>query len=242
MRIETIGDATLYLGDCREWVASLPVCFRADALVTDPPYGIGFAYYSYDDSRANLEGLITSAVAPLLERTTRAVITPGQTQVWLYPAADWIASIHWDTTATFGSCGYSQWMPVLFYGQDVPGFGRNASGWLKSDVIRFTGGAGVGFQRDAAERAHTCPKPLNVMEALISRFSDPGETVIDPFLGSGTTGVACAKLGRRFLGVELEERYFDIACRRIEDAYRQPRLFDEPAPKPIQPSLLDNAT
>ena len=63
----------------------------------------------------------------------------------------------------------------------------------------------------------------------------------DPFMGSGTTGVACANLGRAFIGIEREPTYFDIACRRIEAAYRQPRLFEEPAPKPVQPSLLGDA-
>ena len=60
------------------------------------------------------------------------------------------------------------------------------------------------------------------------------ETILDPFMGSGTTGVACANLGRSFIGIEIDPGYFDIACRRIEEAYRQPRLFEEPAPKPVQ--------
>lgn len=63
--------------------------------------------------------------------------------------------------------------------------------------------------------------------------------VLDPFMGSGTTGVACSLLRRKFIGIELHEPYFDIACRRIEEAYKQPRLFDEPAPKPVQTSLLE---
>ena len=63
--------------------------------------------------------------------------------------------------------------------------------------------------------------------------------VLDPFMGSGTTGVACANLGRKFIGIEREPTYFDIACRRIEAAYRQPRLFDEPVAKAVQPSLLE---
>ena len=76
------------------------------------------------------------------------------------------------------------------------------------------------------------------MQAIISRFTDEGETILDPFMGSGTTGVACARLGRKFIGIELEPRYFDIACRRIEAAYRQPRLFTEPAPKVKQEAFL----
>jgi len=223
-----IGDARLALGDCRE---VLPGLSGVDAVVTDPPYGIGFEYYSYDDNRANLRALIASFVPACRSIAKRVVITPGQTQVWLYPEADWIASVQWDTTGSFGRCGYTQWMPVILYGNDVPGFGRTASGMLKSDVLTFSGGAGVGFQRDAEEKKHTCPKPLNVMEAIVSRFSDPADTVLDPFLGSGTTGVACARLGRKFIGCEIEPKYFDIACRRIEAAYRQADMF-VPRPKP----------
>jgi DNA modification methylase len=65
----------------------------------------------------------------------------------------------------------------------------------------------------------------------------PGRTVLDPFMGSGTTGVACIKLGRKFIGVEIEPKYFDIACRRISEAWKQPRLFEEPRVKPTQEAL-----
>ena len=79
------------------------------------------------------------------------------------------------------------------------------------------------------------------MGQLIGLFTYDGEKVADPFMGSGTTGVACAKLGRKFIGIEIEPRYFDIACRRIEQAYAQADLFVE-QPKPAEPqqtSLLD---
>ena len=68
-------------------------------------------------------------------------------------------------------------------------------------------------------------------------FLPDAETILDPFMGSGTTGVACANLGRKFIGIEIEPKYFDIACRRIEDAYKQPRLFDEPKPQPVPQEL-----
>jgi DNA modification methylase len=64
------------------------------------------------------------------------------------------------------------------------------------------------------------------------------DTVLDPFMGSGTTGVACVKLGRKFIGIEIEPRYFDIACKRIEDAYKQGDMFREPAPRPVQMPLV----
>ena len=68
-------------------------------------------------------------------------------------------------------------------------------------------------------------------------FLPTAETILDPFMGSGTTGVACVNLGRSFTGIELDPGYFDIACKRIEEAYKQPRLFEEPAPKPVQEKI-----
>lgn len=231
MRVETIGDATLLLGDCR---SILPTIGAVDACITDPPYGIGLKYAGYDDTRDNLSALIRDVIRPAIAGAKRTIITPGQTQVWLYPEAKWISAITWDTTGTFGACGFSQWMPLLFYGDDVPGFARTNSGVLKSDLSRFTGGAGVGFNR-TGRNEHPCPKPENVMQTIVARYTDRDETTLDLFMGSGTTGVACARLGRRFIGVEISERYFTIACRRIEEAYRQRDLFisapvaDDPA-------------
>jgi site-specific DNA-methyltransferase (adenine-specific) len=84
-----------------------------------------------------------------------------------------------------------------------------------------------------AERSglHPTEKPVSLMRELISLFSNFGETILDPFMGSGTTGVAAVKLGRKFIGIEIEPKYFDIACRRISDALKQPDMFQErPAP------------
>jgi DNA modification methylase len=88
-----------------------------------------------------------------------------------------------------------------------------------------------------ATSAHPFQKPLAVMEWCLGFLPD-AETILDPFMGSGTTGVACVNLGRKFIGIEIEPKYFDIACRRIEEAYRQPRLFVEPPPQPKQEALL----
>jgi DNA modification methylase len=77
-----------------------------------------------------------------------------------------------------------------------------------------------------------------MMRYLVSRFVPPQASVLDPFMGSATTGVACIKLGRKFIGIEIEPKYFDIACRRIEEAWKQPRLFEEPKPKPQQGALI----
>lgn len=90
---------------------------------------------------------------------------------------------------------------------------------------------------ESAGRDHPHQKPTWLVEYFITRLPD-ADTILDPFMGSGTTGVACVNLGRKFIGIEIEPKYFDIACRRIEEAYRQPRLFAEPTPKPKQEALL----
>lgn len=101
--------------------------------------------------------------------------------------------------------------------------------------------ANIISQMPPRERLHPNEKPIELIERLVSIHTSEADTVCDPFMGSGTTGVACAKLGRKFIGIELEPKYFDIACRRIDEAYKQPRLFAEPAPKPVQTNLLDGA-
>lgn len=85
---------------------------------------------------------------------------------------------------------------------------------------------------------HPCEKPVSIIEHIVGTSSKKAQTILDPFMGSGTTGVACVKLGRKFIGIELDEKYFDIACKRIEEAYRQPDLFIESKPKPKQEELL----
>lgn len=230
-----IGDCKLALGDCRDILPTLP---KVDAVLTDPPYGIDFPYNSYKDTQDGLRDLVAAFIPAARAIADRVVVTPGVSNIAMYPRPDWTGAWTWETTATYGALGYSQWQPILFYGDDLKGFG-SINGVLKSDRIHFTGGSAKIDHADGD--GHTCPKPLAFVERLLLRFTREGETIVDPFLGSGTTAVACARMSRRFIGCEIDERYFDIACRRIEAAYRQPRLFDEPAPKPIQQSLLDGA-
>jgi site-specific DNA-methyltransferase (adenine-specific) len=88
---------------------------------------------------------------------------------------------------------------------------------------------------------HPTEKPVSLMRELVGLFSDPSHTILDPFMGSGTTGVACVKLGRRFIGIEIEPKYFDIACKRIEAATKQPDLFIEQPSPAKQLNLLEAA-
>ena len=230
-----IGECRLLLGDCLD---ILPTLGKVDAVVTDPPYGIGFPYNSHEDTPENLQGLIAGMVPLARGMASRVIITPGNTNVFRYPAADWLGAWTWDTTTARGFWGWSQWQPILLYGEDVWPGTNSRGGPLKSDRIHFSGGEAKIAHADGC--GHTCPKPLAFMEKMIGRFSAFGETILDPFMGSGTTGVACAKTGRKFIGIEIDEGYFDIACERIRKAYAQPDLFVEQGKQsaPVQEAMF----
>jgi len=220
VREERIGNQRLILGDCLE---VMPTLGRVDAVVTDPPYGIGFEYNSHDDTAQNLEKLVTGFVPIARDISNRVVITPGNTNIHRYPAPDWTGAWTWDTTTARGFWGWSQWQPILLYGQDPAVSFEAFNGVLRSDRIHFSGGQAK--ISHAEGRGHTCPKPVAFVTRLLLRFSREGETILDPFMGSGTTLVACAKLGRKGIGIELDPDYFEIACKRVEEAYRQPDLL-----------------
>ena len=230
------GSVRLLLGDCLE---ILPGLGKVDAVVTDPPYGIGFPYASYNDSRENLRALIHGAIVPAIGNSKRAVITPGITNVWEYPEADWVGAWTWDTTTARGFWGWSQWQPILLYGKDTwPGTNSNG-GALKADRIHFSGGQAKIDHSDTG--SHTCPKPVEFVLRLVRRFTLHAETILDPFMGSGTTGVACIRLGRRFIGIEKEPKYFETAKKRIRDELDKTRLIEKPK-KLVQASFLEPAT
>lgn len=227
MRKEVIGEAVLFQGDCREWMESLPSCFRVDALVTDPPYGVnykgsgtkwtapdGVGYASFDDTPDAVRGLIVPRFEQALKLAERAALTPGLRCYSLYPKADGEGVIWYPSGANAGPWGFVTHQPIFYYG--------------KCPYLADGGGSRpTGFQstEPAEKNGHPCPKPVGQMIWLVNRVTRMGETVLDPFMGSGTTGVACVATGRKFIGVEIEPKYFDIACRRMEDAQRQQRMF-----------------
>lgn len=203
---------TIYQGDCRDVLRDWPDgCI--DVVITDPPYGVDYDYLEYEDSAANLECLVNTAF-PILRRIARRIVTfCGVQNVWLYPRADWMVSYSWDTTAKYGKLGYNQWQPILCYGDDIDGFG-SVNGVLKSDRIHYSGGAGIGFLSEYRNGKHPCPKPLNLMRYLVSRFTNEDDVVLDPFCGSGTTLAACEQIGRKWVGIELSSDYVEIARKR----------------------------
>jgi site-specific DNA-methyltransferase (adenine-specific) len=204
-RIEIIGNATLYLGDCRDILPTLP---KVDLVLTDPPYGIGFAASPTKWQR--LDGKLPEEWDDEAPDFIAEVLSIGESaMVWggnyfaLPPSRGWLSWFKPDappSMAHFEMCWTS--------------FDMNAR--QLSCSISQTNPERVG---------HPTQKPLRLIEWCINLAPKTTSTVADPFMGSGTTGVACANLGKTFYGIEREPKYFDIACQRIENAYRQERLF-----------------
>lgn len=224
-----IGSATLYLGDCRDVLALV----SADCVVCDPPYGVAGGWGSglrktsaraaksdyqaaFNDNRDYIETVCAPAIVECVARFGRVVLTPGIRHLALYPPPSHIGSFQYPGTTVMSCWGPVLWQPVLYYGRD-PHQGKLRPDSRKNcnDVDRDTD--------------HPCPKPLKQWTWLVERASLAGETVFDPFMGSGTTGVACAALGREFIGCEIDPRHFDTACERVEQAQRQGKLFEEAA-------------
>ncbi len=220
-----IENATLYFGDC---LKVLPALGKVDAVVMDPPYGNGTDYGElYMDTEDEVVNLISKVIPWANENAKRCLVTSGNQCQHLYPRPKW--TLAWVTPAGTGSgpWGFSCWQPILAYGTCPylsSGKGR------RHDIIMHT---------EASEKNdHPCPKPIKFMKKLVERASLHGDLILDPFMGSGTTGVACVMMGRKFIGVEIEKTYFNIACKRIEDAYRQGDMFID-APKKIKPTTFD---
>jgi site-specific DNA-methyltransferase (adenine-specific) len=218
MRKEVIGNATLFLGDCLEILPTLP---KVDAVITDPPYGVGFQYASHDDRREGYADWCAQWFAELRRVSDVIAISCGVANLCNWPEPTWVYC--WSKPNSMGRAvgGWNTWEPVLLYGKPMGKKGHD------SFVVSLAP------QPDTGD--HPCPKPVGWAMELLDRVPPPGGSVLDCFLGSGTTGVSATMAGHPFIGIEREPKYFDIACRRIEQAYKQRPLFDaEPPRKPEQ--------
>lgn len=237
-RVETIGDCTLYLGDCRE---ILPTLGKVDAVVTDPPYGVNLGktagsgkghglkiegYASFSDSYVDFVSSVVPAINLSLSLAERGAVFTGP-HIHEQTKPDAIGGVYCPAASARHCWGFKSLLPILFYGT-APNLHKGS----KATVLYSTETV------DKFEVNHPVPKPLGWMTWLVSLASKNAETILDPFMGSGTTGVACVKLGRKFIGIEIDPGYFDIACRRIAEAYRQPDLFVERPAAPKQEALL----
>lgn len=226
MRIETIGNAALYLGDCREVLPTLP---KVDAVITDPPFGVGFKYESHDDSP---DGYI-EWLWPVIEEA-EALCNPGSPVfVWqsgtnLRRLAAWFPR---EWRLFVAAKNFVQMRPTAMqwsYDPVVCWWTPGEKPWSQGTASRdffVANTAPVVASPLNIERQHPCPRPLDLLRHIVGQWVKPETVVLDLFMGSGTTGVAAVTLGRGFIGIEKEPKYFDIACRRIEDAQRQGRLI-----------------
>jgi site-specific DNA-methyltransferase (adenine-specific) len=233
-RIEQLAEGvTLYLGDCRE---VLPTLGKADAVVTDPPYGMGW----------NTDSTRFSGGDPTKNNRRRGDGTarwgdikgdnvPFDPLPWLaFPETImWGANHYADrlprgTTLVWAKKGTAAWGTFLSDAE----IGWQSGGYgVYCKHVEFQGGLQRKAENDGLRAAHPTQKPIELMVWCIQRTR--GATILDPYMGSGTTGVAAVKLGRKFIGIEIEPKYFDIACRRISEALKQPDMFIE-QPKPVE--------
>lgn len=221
-----IGDCQLYLGDCMDILPTLP---KVDAVITDPPYGIGIDGQK-GSSRKNGQQLRKSHEflgwdsAPPDAELMRKIVCAGTTiVVWggnYFPSLieakkGWLV---WDKaqyglTMSDGELAYTN--------MDKP--------------LRIFNLHRTHLWQESPE--HPTQKPLALMKWCIEQCPGP-QTILDPFMGSGTTGVAAVQMGRKFIGIEREPKYFDIACKRIEQAYAQGQLFIDKPVEQKQEALL----
>jgi site-specific DNA-methyltransferase (adenine-specific) len=221
---------TIYHADCRDVFSFV----QADALVTDPPYGINLgacsgtggnhgmlhdAYASYDDSYENFVGVIVPRLCAAMAVVTRSLVWTGP-HIHEQPKPDAIGGVYCPAGAGRHGWGFKQFLPVLLYGA-APDLhlGAKVPTVIRSQELP-----------DKISKLHPVPKPLGWMRWSIKLASREGETILDPFMGSGTTLRAAKDLGRRAIGIDIEERYCELAVKRLS----QEVLFG--APEPVRPA------
>ena len=220
LREEHIGDCRLILGDCLE---VMPLLDKVDAVVTDPPYGINTG-----KARAGSKGLdwglqswdkcTVAGLEDLILSLDRPAVVWGGNYYQFPPSRCWLS---WDKGQP------AEWYSTAHFELAWTNLDKVAKRFLMTQVAAYS----------KMDKSHPSQKPIALMQWCLG-FLPNAATILDPFMGSGTTLVACAKLGRKGIGIELDPDYFDIACRRVEEAYRQPDLFVAP-PAPAKQEAMD---
>ena len=226
--IERIGNATLYLGDCREILPTLP---KVDAVITDPPYA-DRTHKMAKTNRGKGHGTTLVTFAALSDDEFSACA-----QEWLAAAAGWVvatcdyrhARLAFDLPEFVRLGAWVKPNPMPQISADRPGQGFETVLILHAGKVKKAwnrgGGSGVWTVPVIGDAEVSTQKPIALLRAFVSDFTTYGQTIADPFMGAGTTGVAAVEQGRAFVGIEQDPERFAVACRRIEDAQRQGRLI-----------------
>lgn len=250
-REEIIGGQRLILGDCRE---VLPLIGRVDAVVTDPPYEAQAHTAVRRTRRSNKTGESAALSFAAIAEDMRDFVPEWAAKNcngWMLAFCQVEAVSDWRYAMEGAGLKYKRGMAWVkpdsspqFNGQmPAQGFECIAAAWCGFGISRWNGGGRRGVfthMTSNTERSglHPTEKPIALMVELVELFTTPGGVIVDPFCGSGTTLVACQRLGRNGIGIELDEGYFDAACRRVEAAARQPDLLIPPPKPPTQEVLL----
>jgi site-specific DNA-methyltransferase (adenine-specific) len=243
---------TLYLGDCLD---IFPTLGPVSHVIGDPPYekSLHDSKNSLqrrlrDDGGPNLRGL---NFAPIDDIRDKFVATVGsQVSGWLIVFCTVEGTWEWARAINASPLKYKRacsWVkpdstPQLNGQCPAQGFECFVTAWCGEGHSRWNAGGKRGVythNTNGRDRhgAHPTEKPVALMQEIVVDFTSPGDVVVDPFMGSGTTGVACVRSGRRFIGIELDPTYFEIACGRIAKAIKQPDLFIA-TPKPAKQEAL----
>lgn len=216
-RVE-IGPARLFLGDCREILPLLP---RFDAVVTDPPYGLG----DWNERGSN-KGKPFADVSHETQEWDQA-LTPADVDALRKAGKH---QILWGANYYLDSLPRTKMFLVWNKGIRRMHFNDAELAWTSGmrEAVRV-----FDLSPSGLEKEHPTQKPLALMRWCLS-YLPKAETILDPYMGAGTTGVAAVQMGKRFIGIERERKYFEIACRRIDQATREPRLDLDPPAKPKQ--------
>jgi site-specific DNA-methyltransferase (adenine-specific) len=209
-----IGNATIYRGNC---FRVMPTLNRVDAVVTDPPYGIGYKYRSYDDAPERYDDFMARLVPQLVNITGNGTCFVWQSQLkvssWhrYFPAGYRVIAACKIYPESVRQTKCYAWDPVIFWS------GRS---YLRHEIpLDWHVAEMSAWDDDLDNNPVTCPRPLSQVRYFCDSIRN--ETILDPFMGCGTTGVAALLAGKRFIGIEQDPVYFAYACRRIEQAWKQ---------------------
>jgi site-specific DNA-methyltransferase (adenine-specific) len=248
-RVEHLAEGvTLYLGDCRE---VLPTLTDVRHVISDPPYEDelhkAMGSIRRNDGREMVQDLGFEGINSTREEIASAFVNASNGWLIVFTLAEGVrawrdpiqaAGGKWDTTLAWIKPDSSP----RFNGQGAArGFECAVTAWCGTGYRKWNGGGKRGIYTHCVNTGrqgeHPTEKPLPLMADIIRDYTQAGELICDPFCGSGTTGVAAVKLGRRFIGIERDPKWFDLSCRRIQAALDAPDMFIEP-PKPAKQEAM----